>query len=265
MPLTTGDLAEIKAIVQTSFIEFKIELTKLISDTVQEKLAPFRTELTELKTTVSTQQGLINDLTSKLETQTTLITDQKTLLDAHAVEHKTHTERHVHEKIRLLDLEIHHRKYNMLVTNIEETEGESNANLVTKFKKVLTDVVKLPSQQVNDMKFRAAHRLGGKKGNTARMSIFFFDKLDDITDCWTKIRRLGKVKHNFKTHLPIELSQYRSKLLLERDSAKKSRGAVMRVGEDRGYPYLDEKIDGRWVGIKHYKNMFGDFLPKSEW
>ena len=265
MPLSPGDLADIKAIVQTSLNDFKLELNKLISNTVQRELVPFRAELTELKTTVTSQQGVINDLISKLETQTTLITDQKTLLDAHAEEHKTHTQRHVHEKIRLLDLEIHHRKYNMLVTHIDETERESNADLVTKFKKVLTDVVKLPSQQVNDMSFRAAHRLGGKKDKTARMSIFVFDKLDDITDCWTKIRRLGKVKHNFKTHLPIELSQYRSKLLLERDAAKKSRGAIMRVGEDRGYPYLDEKIDGRWVGIKHYKNMFGDFLPKSEW
>ena len=258
MPLSTADLNQIQAIVTSSLDQFKIDFKKLISDTVEEKLTPLRTELTELAATVNTQQELIDDLTAKLTTQTALVSE-------HTAKHEVHTKRHVHDKLQLLDLEIHHRKYNMLVTNIDESQSESNADLVTKFKKVLTDVVKLPPQQVEGMRFRAAHRLGGKKGNSARMSIFFFDKLDDITDCWAKVRKLGKVKHNFKTHLPIELAQYRSKLLLERDTAIKSRGAVMRVGEDKGYPYLDEKIDGRWVGIKHYKNMFGDYLPKSEW
>ena len=66
MPLSAADLTEIKAIVTSSLDAFKIDFLKQVSDTVDEKIQPLRTELTELSATVNTQRELINDLSAKL-------------------------------------------------------------------------------------------------------------------------------------------------------------------------------------------------------
>ena len=159
----------------------------------------------------------------------------------------------VREKIKLLDLQIHSRKYNVLVPKIAESRGETEVALMGKFRDILRDVVKLPGDMLKDVTFKAAHRLGKKDDDDkCRTSIFVFDKLIHVQEFWRRVRKLGKTEYNFNTHLPIELAIYRSELLKERKELKAD-NIVARVWEDKGYPVLERKVNGEWELYRSYK------------
>lgn len=266
MPLTAGDLKEIQDIVSESLVGFEKRFLESMNDAVEKKLEPFRREMDafklETQQTISELKVRVDDQQKEIEDQRRELVTQQHGLNTHQKQIDDHIHQLVLERIKLLDLEIHHRKYNMLATNLEESQTETNSQLIEKFRRVLTDVVKLPNDLVKNITFKAAHRLGRKQAGSdrPRTAIFVFEKLDDITEAWGKIRKLGRSPYNFKTHLPSELSQYRTDRLIERDSLKKSRGAVIRVAEEKGYPYMDEKINGTWIRQKHFKDQFAHHL-----
>ena len=265
MPLSTDDLAKIQEIVTRSVASsldgFEEKLKASFNDIVDEKLKPLREDFEKFK----------SEMNTKFDAQQVIIDEQKKTIKAqqedinfNAKQISDYEHIQILEKIKLLELEIHHRKYNMIVTNLKEATGtESFSTLVAEFKQVLENVVHVPETLVQQMTFKAAHRLGKKQdGNTRpRSAIFVFEKQEDINACWANIRKLGKSPYNFKTHLPPELTQYRTDLLIARDSAKTERGAVIRVGEEKGFPYMDEKVNGRWIRKKHYKDQYASHLP----
>ena len=262
MPLSKEDLDQIQAIITTSLNEFENKFKTIISEECDKKLAPILTDLNDFKEEMRGKYNSQQELIVGLQDDIATLHHEK---ERHLDKLNKQERLLVMQKINHLQLEIHHRKYNMIATNIADSgTDETNSQLIEKFKGVLKDVVGLSGELVNNMTFKAAHRLGKTEvGSTKpRSAIFVFEKLDDISAAWGKIRKLGKSPYNFKTHLPPELAQYRTDLLLERETSKKNRAAIIRVGEEKGFPYLDEKLEGRWVRQKHYMDQYAHFNIK---
>ena len=149
------------------------------------------------------------------------------------------------DKFNLLDLEIHGRKRNCLVTNLKESEtprNESFEELTQKFKDSLINTVRMPPSLVNAMTFNAAHRLGSLNESTfrtkPRTAIVVFDNLHHIQALWGATKKLGTAAHSYKTQLPRVLATYRSHLLKKRSDLMKQH-VKARVWENHGYPTMD--------------------------
>ena len=192
--------------------------------------------LTELSALMDGKLKIVNDEISKInvkidENYNSLMAANEALKTENRYLHN----QCVRESIKLLDLQIHSMKYNVIVPNIEESNDPSSEDtdaLIGKFKSILTDHVKMNPAYVETMTFKAAHRLGNKSNGRPRSTILVFDKLHHVSDMWVKVKTLGRdCKYHFKTHLPRELAEYKSSLLKERiDMRKDDERLPVRVG-----------------------------------
>ena len=110
---------------------------------------------------------------------------------------------------------------------------------------------------VDRMTFKAALRLPqrgvDKDKGKPRTCIIVFDNQYHLNEMWRLVRKLGATNYNFRTHLPLELAQFRSELLQYRSKLWLDKKITARVCENKGYPYLEEKRgDGTWITTKEY-------------
>ena len=260
MALTAKEVTEI---VDRALVKFKEDMDTSLSETlkrelrtiIDEKLETFKEEVNEIV------DAKVNPVIQENESLRTELNQLRTELSGVIKEM-------VLEKIKLLELEVHSRKYNVLVQGIEESTGESELDLMEKFRVILKDVVKLPEDMVQAVSWKAAHRLGKRKDKKdtpdgtppkPRNSIFVFNHLYIVQEFWRRAKKLGKVAYNFNTHLPMDLAEYRSDLLKLRREMKEA-GRVARVWEDKGFPVLEEKVgDDTWIVLQCYKDRFAKY------
>ena len=241
-----------------------------VEEIISAELATFKTSLMEKLTSLINEK--IKIVTDRVDSMEKTMKDNYDSLLA-KIEHleKSNNDlrrRHARDVVNLYDLEIHSRKRNVIIANIEESpdpNSETTDVLLGKFKTILKDSVKMDSDYVDSFTFAAAHRLGAKKDkNQPRSTIVVFDKSYHAQDMWKKVKTLGAAcKYHLKTHLPTDLAMYKSDLLQERIRMRReNRDLPVRVVEVKGYPQMEVKTDGSWNVIKAFKDRFNGLLDQ---
>lgn len=241
---------EVEAIVSTEMDKMKASLMERLTELMDAKFKSINEDMKKINEKIQQNYDALMARITALES------DKNELKKLHAK-----------DVVALLDLEIHSRKRNLIITNIEEStnpDNETTDHLLAKFKTILKDSVKMNPTYVDSFTFTAAHRLGGKKdSNHPRSTIIVFDRSHHIQDMWKLVKKLGGTcKYNFKTHLPTDIARYKSELLRERIQMRGGDSTLgVRVVEIKGYPQMEVKNRaGKWDIIKAYKDRFNDLL-----
>ena len=245
-------LKEVETIIQSELEKMKTSIINKLTAVINEKFQVLDENITRV------EKKFDESLAALMERVAVLENDNMVLRKIQAK-----------DVVARLDLEIHCRKNNVIIPNIEESadrDSETTEQLITKFKNILKQCLKMNPEYVDSMTFKAAHRLQAKKdARQPRSTIIVFDRSYHAQDTWREIKKLsGKCKYHFKSHLPTELANYKSDLLKDRSEMKENHPElVVRVVEVKGYPQIEIKDNGKWVKQRGFKDRFGDLLKSS--
>ena len=244
---------DVERIVSNAVENMKNSIITEITALIDEKLEPVNTELNSIRESLNNNHGILLSRIEALEN-----------------ENLSMKKKHAKEQVKLLDLQIHSMKRNLIVPNIEEDAdpaSEDTDKLIFKLKQILKEKVNMPPEKVDSITFTAAHRLGNRNTNRARSTIFVFLMNHHVSETWKYIKKLGRgCKYHFKSHLPKDLADYKSDLLKERITLRNPEEGgdpnfPCRVIEVKGYPQMEIKdAHGRWEVKKAYKDRFGELL-----
>ena len=244
---------DVERIVNSAVELMKNSIISEITALIDEKLEPVNTELASIRKAINDNHGTLLSRIEALES-----------------ENLSMKKKHAKEQVKLLDLQIHSMKKNLIVPNIEEDAdpaSEDTDKLIYKLKDILKTKVNMPSETVDSFTITAAHRLGNRNKNRPRATIFVFLMNHNVSETWKYIKKLGRgCKYHFKTHLPKDLADYKSDLLKERIALRNPEEGgdpdfPCRVIEVKGYPQMEIKdAHGRWEVKKAYKDRFGELL-----
>ena len=152
---------------------------------------------------------------------------------------------------RVINLEAHGRRLNVIINNVDEVKDENAEEVV---RNVMVEKLKIDKEIVNEIKFRDVHRLPSPK--TTDSSVRKVRPI--IAACIQQHHRnlfmynahnLKNSKISIKSDLPRELDQLRNDLLKKRRELI-GRGVIVRVVERSYKPQLQLKKGNAWVIYK---------------
>ena len=216
---------EIETLINKAFVKFEEKISVLMEEKLKNLLKEetdkikdhCKHEINNLATVIKQQDETISNLMCK-------VNDQRSCL---------------------LDLEVHTRKYNILISGIEESSGESEAELEDKVRKIISKDLKVAPIICKELDIKAIHRLGKMAEGRVRTTIIVIHKLSHVSAIFDCAKAARNVKYGIKTHLPPVLAKWRDTLLIDRRDLIKS-GEKARVIEKRGYSELQVLSEGKW-------------------
>ena len=157
----------------------------------------------------------------------------------------------------LLAQQCHSMKYDLLVGGIPERgAGETYRNMTEDVIKVFRDTMKVDADIINDLQFKAIHRLGKPTNNRARTIIVVVNKLEYVQGILKNGRNLKDTPFTVRSHLPKVLANYRTQVVeLRKTMIAADRTRKVRVVENKGIPALQEKLRGSWKTLQDFYNM----------
>lgn len=163
----------------------------------------------------------------------------------------------------ILDMQVHSMKYDLLIGGIaERSEDENYQSITNDVMKFLRDTMKVDVDVLNDLQFKAIHRLGRKSNIRPRNIIVVVNKLQYIAEILKKGKNLKNTNFTVRTHLPKILAEYRTKVLnSRREMISSDASRRVRVVEIKGNPHLQEKrLGGNWETVEHYYAQNNRFI-----
>ena len=208
---------------------------------------------------MKTAQADIDDLnSSSTATCATLETHAKNLEDLSA--------KIKHLECRNIKLEAYTRRENLKVFNIPEGRGESTS-AEDQLKKVMRDKLKIPEEDIEQIRFERVHRIPTKKNNSQgqnskpRPIIAKFSFFQDKEYVWSFVKNLKNTNISIANDFPREIDEIQKTLypILKKAKQKKQtayfkvdkliiNGQIYRGEETTNLPYYGLIMDTRNSG-----------------
>ena len=221
----------------------RITLIEQEADKRQDRISQLENQLAEAKLEVRHLKTKTEELERSLQfTQTE---------QADAVERISDCEREqaLHDN-ELIRQEIYNRRWNMIFYKVPESPDEDCIGLI---RDVLTNEIKLDSEEVNQFKFCGVHRLGKHSRGRARPIIVRFTCRNDRDKVWRMRHNLKGSNVSIGDDLPKRVQEIRKDILLPAMRKARSlnpRNKASVVGDSlivNGKRYYHYTIPKRWL------------------
>lgn len=203
------ELLEDVRLIKSDIAEIKLDVTTVKTDIVvlKDTITELRDDVSGLKFDVSTLQTEIQNVKTESQlafTQSTTALNKVQSLEAQL---KLLHRDHMILKHRVIDGETHERRENLIFLGVKQAQYE---NCATKIKNVLKDVLKLPPQLVDEMKFQRCHRLHSSLKPQPIICRFLW--CQDHERVWAARQNLQNTNISLREHFPEEIERRRSTL-----------------------------------------------------
>ena len=195
--------------MDTKFTGMFTEYKKEIEDLRQE-VKSSRTEVTEVKTKVKDVSDKVNAVEKSLDFHIKELEEMKKKDIKGAKEYIDEKVAEINQK--LLMMEKHDRKYNLLVYGIKE---ESDESICDKMRDLFVNDLEISQYRVNDMYFAHAHRLPSKKKGVPKPIIIRFTNYGDRELVLANAHKLGGTRRRIVSDLPLQMKETRGILAKE--------------------------------------------------
>ena len=221
----------------------RITLIEQETDKRQDRISQLENQLAEAKLEVRHLKTKTEELECSLQfTQS---------VQADAVERISDCEREqaLHDN-ELIRQEIYNRRWNTIFYKVPESPDEGCIGFI---RDVLTNEIKLDSEEVNQFKFCGVHRLGKHSRGRARPIIVLFTCRNDRDKVWRMRRNLKGSNVSIGDDLPKRVQEIREDILLPAMRKARSlnpRNKASVVGDSlivNGKRYYHYTIPKRWL------------------
>ena len=257
-----------------NLMEMLQDLSRKI-DKVDDSLVSLRTEVTEIRSELSTIKEVEKSLVNTQQTVEEMQSDISLMKED--ISKQDVTQNHLNNELseckrqnkalqeRLLQLDTYIRRENLKFSGISEDTNESNADTHKKIRSFFKNT--LGMSEVDKIQFQRCHRMGSKMNNSkqARDIIVRFALYPDRMGIWNCKNKLKNTNFFIKEDFPILIEQRRQKIFpifkAARDQGKKATLVADKLIID-GRQYTVENLDTLPAALQ-LKNISTHVMDKS--
>lgn len=202
------------------------KFTKIFED-CKEEIAGFKEEVSETKEKVLAVSQKVADIEESLDFQSKTITENETKRETELKQ----AEERLNEKIeklnrKLMMLEKHDRKYNLLFYGFKEDKSE---NIYEVTRNLFVEELGIDPERVRDMYFANGHRIKAESTTGPRPFIIRFTSYEDRELVLSQAYKLGGKRKRITTDLPVKMKRERGKLVKEAYKIRKEEELQTRI------------------------------------
>lgn len=227
------------------FEQMDSKFTRIFSG-LKVEISSLRADLTETKSHVDTIETKVKDIEESIEFNATMVKEVEKEQDGKLAA----TQQKLEEKIKELDnklllLEKHDRKYNLLFYGVPE---EQNENVVDTVRELFKNDLEIDEDRVNSMYFISGHRIPSESQGPKPI-ILRFSSSEDKDLVLSKSFKLAGSKRRILVDLPLPMKKERARLAREAYKIRQQEHLQTRVREKGLDVFLQVRKDehSHWI------------------